>query len=531
MPRTRRRSICNGTLTSPISRLPVELLSYVLILAAHSGDARCGDEDGDPHGRDISPCMACVPTLPDTIAAVSRHWRRVALSTPELWSRICITVGDVMDGEPERTFRTISRYLSRSGRFPLDILIDARDPEWDFSEYDSSSAGCTPFGDGEEDDYYIHPFSNADMRDIMNITLRSSTASAQRLCSATAPGARSAPLLESLVLMRCNEFASYSHEFSPSELRDPTFLPFGSLLGGPMPVLPRLKNLVFSGVHTLWSALPLLLPDSTSCSTGLRHLELSYHADEVRPSAAEFRAILERCRTLQELTIRISGPPGEERTERVSCETEEDPVALPHLTSLCVGYDDTAAAVRLLRSLSTPHLKSLTLQDVSHPAAEEEQDAGALLELCVARPGSLCCPTLFPHLETMALYGVKARPEALEAFVAGTAHLKMLKLAHMALPTPTTSKPLAPVPMAVTLACPLFESRAIHAYSELLGEIGWKWSGGVDVGLERGGDRFMDIVTHEQPMVGAGAGDCQMLCSIGIGRQEAYDFSVHGEIS
>ena len=31
-------------------------------------------------------------------------------------------------------FSVVSRYLSRSGKSPLDVFVDARDPEWDFSE-------------------------------------------------------------------------------------------------------------------------------------------------------------------------------------------------------------------------------------------------------------------------------------------------------------------------------------------------------------------------------------------------------------
>lgn len=109
---------------------------------------------------------------------------------------------------------------------------------------------------------------------------------------------RSLPMLESLVLMRCNEFVSYNPHFSPRERRDSSCLPFRGLLFAPKhapsqsPLLPRLRVLSLSGVHLDWSSLPSLLPSSTSPGgQGLRHLELSYHSADVRPSEKEFRDI------------------------------------------------------------------------------------------------------------------------------------------------------------------------------------------------------------------------------------------------
>ena len=136
---------------APIERLPIELLSYIFILGAHTPDLQDFDSDPTegqsepggygPYGEDenvVSPCVLSSSTPPDVFAAVNRHWRAVALGTPKLWTRICVTIGDLQHGSSDGGwFPTVSRYVSRSRRCPLDIYIDARDPEWDFSEEES----------------------------------------------------------------------------------------------------------------------------------------------------------------------------------------------------------------------------------------------------------------------------------------------------------------------------------------------------------------------------------------------------------
>lgn len=144
VPRSNR--MANATYQAPIARLPVELLSYIFLLGAHTPDAGDAEmeEDGPEEScrgggsthdgkEDISPCISSSSTPPDVFAAVNSHWREVALGTPQLWSRICVTIGDLARSGDGR-FPRLSRYVSRSGRCPLDVYVDARDPEWDFSE-------------------------------------------------------------------------------------------------------------------------------------------------------------------------------------------------------------------------------------------------------------------------------------------------------------------------------------------------------------------------------------------------------------
>lgn len=117
---------------APINTLPVELLSYIFVLGAHcTSDAPLDDIDPTPQ------FTAETVKTPLAFASVSRYWRRVALSTPRLWTSLCITMQMVQpheDGPTSVDVRHITSYLHLSRQYPLDILIDARDYEWDFLE-------------------------------------------------------------------------------------------------------------------------------------------------------------------------------------------------------------------------------------------------------------------------------------------------------------------------------------------------------------------------------------------------------------
>jgi F-box-like len=135
---------------SPMDKLPVELLAHIFLLATHldiSPDTDGADEvvnDNLPFNPDNIP-------IPLAISSVNRQWREIALTTPGLWSSICVVWEDLdrmeEDDAPLSDFqhsatlntRHINMYLARSGNSPIDIIVDARDPEWDFVEPES---GC-----------------------------------------------------------------------------------------------------------------------------------------------------------------------------------------------------------------------------------------------------------------------------------------------------------------------------------------------------------------------------------------------------
>jgi F-box-like len=128
--------------TPPIESLPVELLSYIFLLGTHTtGDLL----DADDTDRSL-PFNTESIKAPLVISSVNKHWRNVALNTPTLWTSLCVTAEMIHAQEDHDmslltsgVFNTghLTTYIQRSRKYPLDILIDARDQDWDFSEPES----------------------------------------------------------------------------------------------------------------------------------------------------------------------------------------------------------------------------------------------------------------------------------------------------------------------------------------------------------------------------------------------------------
>ncbi|KIY70199.1 hypothetical protein CYLTODRAFT_419927 [Cylindrobasidium torrendii FP15055 ss-10] len=78
---------------SPLVKdLPIELLSYIFILATHSSDIP----------NTILAITAGGVAVPARIAMVSKYWRAVAQSTPALWTSLCATVDTICRNEAQR---------------------------------------------------------------------------------------------------------------------------------------------------------------------------------------------------------------------------------------------------------------------------------------------------------------------------------------------------------------------------------------------------------------------------------------------
>lgn len=119
-----------------VNALPIEVLSYVFTLATH----------GDGSSSNAVPFDHSSITTPSKLASVCRRWYHVARTTPALYTSISVSPldFDVLDystctcpikHEPRLLLAEhISTYLALSRNAPLDIVIDARDPEWDFTE-------------------------------------------------------------------------------------------------------------------------------------------------------------------------------------------------------------------------------------------------------------------------------------------------------------------------------------------------------------------------------------------------------------
>lgn len=131
--------------SSPINNLPVELLSCIFCFSTYPAT---GELSG-PNTEEYAPPTITTESVqvPLLLSSVSRHWRQVALGTPSLWSSLCITIELVQNfccikRDPSgSTKNSISRqlntshitsYLALSRKYPLNILIDARDENWNF---------------------------------------------------------------------------------------------------------------------------------------------------------------------------------------------------------------------------------------------------------------------------------------------------------------------------------------------------------------------------------------------------------------
>ena len=127
----------------PINNLPVELLSYIFSLSTYPATGCFLGPVTEEHRSPPTITTESVQ-VPLVLSSVSRLWRQVALGTPHLWSSLCITVELVQDfycddgftksSISSRQLNTshITSYLALSRKYPLNILIDARDENWNF---------------------------------------------------------------------------------------------------------------------------------------------------------------------------------------------------------------------------------------------------------------------------------------------------------------------------------------------------------------------------------------------------------------
>jgi hypothetical protein len=288
------------------------------------------------------------PACSFSISQVCVRWRDLAISSPSLWARVAFTF-------PIEKFQfSYARLaLERSGSQPLSLLMDCRDPEWDWEE------------DG-------HSFRNEYMEAILENLLPHAARwkSVDLLTDTWAPihiflrltkSLDDISQLESLSLSRCNAyFAARGQVFQPIALRDPI-----PLFGGA--VAPRLTEVALVGVHLDW------------VNSGLRNLTtlaFKYHALDVLPSLSQFAAMLESSPHLEHLSIIGWGPRLD--PESLSIVTS---IVLPSLTKLSFGFIDMAYGTQLLSLFQLPSLRELGLEDADRVVSPlETQDSHQILQ-------------------------------------------------------------------------------------------------------------------------------------------------------
>ncbi|KAJ7444615.1 hypothetical protein B0H11DRAFT_2291182 [Mycena galericulata] len=401
---------------SPIDALPVEILAYIFVLGTH--------EQADDECQPIFDSDSVKTPL--VYASVSHLWRSVALNTPALYTSLCITpdlLRDIGNGEEFLDLTPIQAYLALSRTYLLDILIDARDQDWDFQD--------------DADDAYTAPFSPAHMHTALTLLLPH-LARWRSLCILTdvyAPmhaalrpfeahlAAYGAPHLQTLRLMRCDAYAAHA-PFSPVEDDREVFLAMMNE-NAAAPLLPALRHLSLRGVPAAWGPLASVLAPASSESaseSALRTLELAYHPRPAQPTVPELAALLAAAPRLARLTLNGSGPRVDSASASLFSASNFNPsysssnansastaghqpdtsralLSLPALKALTLGYTSTASGLSVLRLLSSspgagaPNVRTLTLEDASDPCAPGDVDVavGPLLT-CLFPPSSSAPP-------------------------------------------------------------------------------------------------------------------------------------------
>ncbi|KAJ6492801.1 hypothetical protein C8R47DRAFT_422342 [Mycena vitilis] len=336
------------------------------------------------HGHDEPGFLVKHPSM--TITHTCRRWREVALATGNLWTDIVLT----FPISNEQLSRTVT-WLLRSKTYLLDILLDFRDPDWDWEDEDT------------------HGFRWADMEAVLQLLLPSAArwrtfelrtdtwAPIFVFLLHTRKVGSSLRTLEKLHLARCNTyFASKGRLFEPVMLRQ--HLP---LFGGEQARVPRLREVMLTGVHIDWSAPPRM---------NLTKLELKYQAADVMPTVAHFTQILAASPNLEVLEIVGSGPQftavvdgassiathgeGGEADGRALRGT----IKLARVTRCTFGFVDVNYAVQLLALFNLPALRELSLQDVSASLRHQPpDDAGLLIDWLVTNADATHGTSISPH--------------------------------------------------------------------------------------------------------------------------------------
>ena len=316
-----------------------------------------------------------------------------------------------------------------------------------------------------------------------------------------------APLLESVTLMRCNDFVSFSPQFQPRCLKNTAFLSRDAtdVSEAGYHILPSLKHLCLRGVHADWDSLATAVAQSPAAV--LSYLELQSHCADVRPSVEQFQRLLSSTPALRKLIVTGSGPELPDDDTPRDC----DPVHLPQLHNITVGYRSALEGRTLLKLLDAPNARSLTLEDSTYPGDPEEINGGSLLtylgskeshshenefrviydlpqgihySVAVEAHGKTSkCPhsrrsslkeeprPAFPLLQNVTLKSVKASPRPMRTFFHALPHLQHLELIGMSMQAvhallPSTSS-TSSTSLPSNCPCPQLRSLSIKGSEQL----------------------------------------------------------------
>ncbi|KAJ7176850.1 hypothetical protein C8R46DRAFT_890100 [Mycena filopes] len=369
--------------STSIHSLPVEILADIFVVGTHDLVEFTPGWQHDDKCQLFDTHSAKTPLV---YSRVSRHWRSVALSTPALYTSLCITPELLREvGSSEVLDMTgISSYLTLSQNHLLDISIDARDQNWDFENERCFSA------------WFSADHMNAAMTVLLpfigrwrSLSILTDVYPPMRIALDLLEqyiAADGAPNLECLRLMRCAYNADFFSLNGPPVYR---FLSFPSVIND-RTKLTNLRHLTLRGISAEWNSLAGLLPEE------LDMLELSIQPIPTQPSIPDLARILRAVPNLERLVLNGAGPVLPEPGSAAPPGDGEN-VHLPQLKALKLGYTSAAAAVAVLQLLKVPHLNTLALED-ANPVAMQMPAVDALPVLT-----ALFAPPVFPTLANLTL--------------------------------------------------------------------------------------------------------------------------------
>ncbi|KAI0338888.1 hypothetical protein BDW22DRAFT_1362190 [Trametopsis cervina] len=369
---------------SPISTLPVELLSRVFCLGLPQADY----PDYPPNDE--------VP-FEILVSHVCQHWRNVALRTHDLWTTIHFRLVPHLD--------RAKHYLTRSQHRLIDILVDTCAAE-------EHIPSVTLFRDEFLPAFSIvTPFLSRWRSLSLKVRDRQCKLDARTVLS-TCGGA---PNLEYMQLWHIEDWDSAERLFT--QIGPPPVVVFDNNL-------PALKHVVLIGVNVPWNQSPFLEDLST--------VEFALHSEDVRIPYDIWAHMLSSSPDLYKLSLHYSGP------RSVSQGWPTDVITLPGLRELILTDMDCSYILQLMERLRMPNLTSLRLE-----LHDREQDFSALLAYFSKSPSSLITDdeseidehaqegprqSAFPILETLTIAALDCSPDSFASFLASCSCLRTLEV-------------------------------------------------------------------------------------------------------
>ncbi|KAF8133276.1 hypothetical protein EV363DRAFT_50732 [Boletus edulis] len=369
---------------------------HVHVLEGHEEEVDV-DSDSDP----TSGSSLCLYQFRVVVSLVCRHWRNVAISTPPLWTNIEVRP-DILP-----PYDLVSKLLKRSQNLPLDIMLNCNYPK------------CKPSIDDIR--FLFAMFIPHIPRWRLMMVLVSEYHYMYEFLSAV-----SDPSVPPASRLTTFEIDHLEHTRHLDSFPYPSMSKHLTLFGG---LAPLLTKLTLTGGHVDWDQ-----PWIASASN-LTFLELAYHAEDVRPSWAQFATILRGARSLEGLDLCFSGPSGDpqewliEPTPGSSADLNA-PIQLLRVTRFDLAYDSQTYAIGLLRKFYLPALKKLCL------SLHDGDYTGDYTEFAheLAGPATSLFPneeqphSLLSRLETLKLELFDCSTESIETLCGELQNLKSLEL-------------------------------------------------------------------------------------------------------